>query len=122
MFSKRKHNWGGLILLCAIIVCGAALGIYFFSKNQEVVKVNLKVSDATIFQDEEMPMVAVQASAEKENKLIQNFIADVHDGKGYQIQTEGDLSLEGEYTLSLVWNDDIVNGNRKSKLPLSQEL
>ena len=124
MFSKRKHNWGGLILLCVIIVCAAALGIYFFSKNQEVVKVNFKVSDASILQDEEMPIVAVHASAEKENKLVQKFIEEVQAGKGYQIQTEGDLSLEGEYMLSLVWNDDVAEklaGEWKQKIKVNVE-
>lgn len=116
MFSKRRRNWGGIVLACAAILLVGFSAFYFFTEGIEVAatepeiqKVNMKIhmSDVSIYQDEVLPEIMLDIKGESEEPAIQGFIENTRAGIGYSIQAEGDLSQEGEYNLSLVWDEDV---------------
>lgn len=124
MFSQRKSRLGSIALICAGIVCIGALSTYLFMRMQEVAKVDIEIPDTVILQDETLPEIVVQAACEKDNKFVQEFMEAIHAGAAYQIQTDGDLSIEGKYELSLVWNEETaekLSGEWRKKIKVDIE-
>ncbi len=117
MFSKRKRNWGGIVLACIAVLFIGISAFYFFTEGIEVVanepkieKTSLKIqmADVTIYQDESLPEIVLDVQGESKDPSIQGFIENIQAGTGYSIQADGDLTQEGEYKLSLIWDDEVA--------------
>ena len=117
MFSKRRTNWGKILLIIAAALAVIAIGVFgylnrdfLFQKKPkiEVAEINIQVQDMIMYQNESLPEPDVSIVCEKENEQILEFLENLKNGIGYRVECQEDLSIEGEYKLSFVWEDDIA--------------
>lgn len=110
--SKRRYNWRAILIICAAILCLGALvfGVTrMIANHQQIAKIKVQLKDLVILQDEEMPVVELTTTYEKDNKAVQDFLAKISEEGCYQIQTKADLSKEGTYEVSIVWSEEITD-------------
>ena len=125
-FRKRNNRWKIPIVAVAGILC--LLIVFGLLYKKEKIEVAISVENYEIYQDDAMPTVNVQVSSETDNEEILQWIESIRAGNGYQIQTEANLSKEGEYDiqfqldeanqmlLSEAWKDRVACTIQSGKL------
>lgn len=111
--SRRRFRYKNEVI-AGLVIIFAALLIFFGIRaflNRSVPVVTLRVNNAEIRQDEEIPSLEVSVSCDDENSevvldkktgyTLADLIADFNEGKGYLVEHEADASKEGSYAIKV---------------------
>lgn len=102
--KKNTYTWKYLLAVMVVILC--VLGGFALLGKKEKIQVSINVENYEIYQDDTMPAINVQVSSETDNEEVLQWIEHIRAGSGYQIQTDANLSKEGEYIIQFQWDEE----------------
>ena len=112
-FQYTYELKAGLVIIAVALL--AFLCVYFY-KSKPIPVVTLAVNNEEIRESEEIPAFSVNVSCDVEQSIVldketgyrlEDFINDISNGNGYEIQHAVDVAIEGSYPVSLVLNQEM---------------
>ena len=112
---RRRRRILGMLLMCFLVIT-TAITVAAVGRRRHV-EINLKVDDASILQDENLPEFTAKASCEDKKKdvvldkkskyIVQDLLDELNAGKGYTLQCDTDGTQEGEFSVKIKLSEEL---------------
>lgn len=112
---RRRRRILGMLLMCFLVIT-TAITVAAVGRRRHV-EINLKVDDASILQDENLPEFTAEASCEDKKKdvvldkkskyIVQDLLDELNAGKGYTLQCDTDGTQEGEFSVKIKLSEEL---------------